>query len=54
MHDAAERANTRLKETLAALQLITPSPTRIGAITQATLLLLHLEHDRPLPAGYMK
>ena len=27
---------------------------RIGAITEAALVLLHLEHDRTLPSGYAK
>jgi hypothetical protein len=52
VHGVAERANALLKETFAALQMISLDPGRIGAITKAALVLLHLEHDRPLPGGY--
>jgi hypothetical protein len=52
VHGVAERANALLKETFAALQMISLSPERIGAITKAALVLLHLEHGRPLPGGY--
>lgn len=52
VHGVAERANALLKETFAALQLVSLSPTRIGAITKAALVLLHLEHRRPIPGGY--
>lgn len=52
VHGVAERANALLKETFAALQMISLAPGRIGAITKAALVLLHLEHDRPLPGGY--
>ena len=51
VHGAAERANTLFKEAFAALQTVSLSPTRVGAITKAALLLLHLEHDRPCPAA---
>ncbi len=54
MHGVAERANALLKETFAALQRVSLSPTRIGAITKAALVLLHLVYDRPLPGGYTK
>jgi DDE superfamily endonuclease len=54
VHGVAERANALFKETFAALQKISLSPTRIGAITKAALVLLHLEHNRPLPGGYTK
>jgi hypothetical protein len=54
VHGVAERANALLKETFAALQRVSLSPTRIGAITKAALVLLHLEHDRPLPGGHAK
>jgi hypothetical protein len=54
VHAPSERANALLKETFAALQLVSLSPTRIGAITKAALVLLHLEHGRPLPGGYAK
>jgi hypothetical protein len=47
VHGVAERANALLKETFAALQLVSLSPTRIGAIVKAALVLLHLEHGRP-------
>jgi hypothetical protein len=52
VHAPSERANALLKETFAALQMVSLSPGRIGAITKATLVLLHLEHGRPLPGGY--
>lgn len=52
VHGVAERANALLKETFAALQKISLDPWRIGAITKAALVLLHLEHHRPLPGGY--
>ena len=52
VHAPAERANALLKETFAALQRISLSPTRIGAIAKAALVLLHLEHGRPLPGNY--
>ncbi|HET9169300.1 MAG TPA: transposase family protein [Actinospica sp.] len=51
VHGVGERANALLKETFAALQQVSLSPTRIGAIAKAALVLLHLEHDRPLPGG---
>jgi hypothetical protein len=54
VHGIAERANALLKETFAALQKISLAPTRIGAIVKAALVLLHLEHNRPLPGGYTK
>ena len=52
VHGVAERANALLKKTFAALQLVSLSPTRIGAITKAALVLLHLEHRHPVPGGY--
>jgi hypothetical protein len=52
VHGVAERANALLKETFAALQMVSLSPERIGAITKAVLVLLHLEHGRLLPGGY--
>lgn len=52
VHGVAERANALLKETFAALQKISLDPWRIGAIVKAALVLLHLEHDHPLPGGY--
>ena len=54
VHGVAERANALFKETFAALKMVSLSPTRIGAITKAALVLLHLEHGRPLPGGYAK
>jgi hypothetical protein len=54
VHGVAERANALFKETFAVLQMVSLSPTGIGAITKATLVLLQLEHDRPLPGGYAK
>jgi hypothetical protein len=47
-----ERANALLKETFAALQKVSLDPWRVGAIVKAALVLLHLEHGRPLPGGY--
>ena len=52
VHGVAERANALFKETFAALRMVSLSPGRIGAITKAALVLLHLEHDRPLPGSY--
>lgn len=52
IHGIGERANALLKETFHALTLVSLSPTRIGGIVKAALVLLHLEHDRPLPGGY--
>jgi hypothetical protein len=52
VHGVAERANAPLKEVFAALQRVSLSPTRIGAMTKAALVLLHLEHGRPIPGGY--
>ena len=54
VHGIAERANAPLKENFAALQLVSLSPTRIGAIVKAALVLLHLEHGRPPPCGHTK
>ena len=47
-----ERANSLLKTTFKALRHVGLDPWRIGTITKAALVLLHLEHDRPLPGGY--
>ena len=52
VHGVAERANALLKEAFAALQKISLDPWHVGAITKAALVLLHLEHGRPLPGGY--
>ncbi|HEV2636325.1 MAG TPA: transposase family protein [Actinocrinis sp.] len=52
VHGIGERANALLKETFHALALVSLSPTRIGGIVKAALVLLHLEHNRPLPGGY--
>jgi hypothetical protein len=49
---AGERANALLKETFTALRKVSLDPWRIGAIAKAALVLLHLEHHRPLPGGY--
>lgn len=51
VHGIAERANALLKETFAALQNVSPDPSRIGDIAKAALVPLHLEHDRPSPAA---
>jgi hypothetical protein len=50
VHAIAERANSLLKTTFKALRRVSVCPWRIGAITKAALVLLHLEHGRPLPA----
>lgn len=42
----AERGNALLKTTFAALRRVTLCPWRIGAITAAALVLLHIEHNR--------
>jgi hypothetical protein len=52
VHGVGERANSLLKTTFKALRRVSLDPWRIGAITKAALVLLHLEHDRPLPGGY--
>src|SRR5699024_3858791 len=45
-----ERANALLKTTFKALRHISLNPWRIGAITQAALVILHTQHQQPLPA----
>jgi hypothetical protein len=52
VHGVAERANALLKGTFAALQIVSLDLSRVGAIVKAALVLLHLEHGRPLPGGY--
>jgi len=42
----AERGNSLLKTTFKALRRVSLCPWRIGAITAATLVLLHHMHDR--------
>ncbi|WP_193394036.1 HARBI1 family protein [Pseudonocardia sp. HH130629-09] len=42
----AERGNSLLKTTFKALRRVSFCPWRIGAITAAALVLLHVEHDR--------
>jgi hypothetical protein len=42
----AERGNSLLKTTFKGLRRVTLCPWRIGAITAAALVLLHIEHDR--------
>ena len=42
----AERGNALLKSTFAALRRVTLCPWRVGAITAAALVLLHVEHNR--------
>jgi hypothetical protein len=42
----AERGNSLLKTTFKALRRVSLCPWRIGAITAAALVLLHVEHDR--------
>ena len=48
VHGVAERANSLLKTTFKALRRVSVYPWRIGTITKAALVLLHLEHGRPL------
>lgn len=50
IHGIGERANSLLKTTFKALRRVSLDPWRIGDITRAALVLLHLEHNRPLPA----
>jgi hypothetical protein len=45
---SAERANALLKRTWKALERVTLDPWRIGAITAAALVLLHLQRPRPV------
>jgi hypothetical protein len=52
VHGVAERANSLLKTTFKALRRVSVCPWRIGAIAKAALVLLHLEHDRPLPSRH--
>ena len=42
----AERGNSLLKTTFKTLRRVSLCPWRIGAITAAALVLLHIEHDR--------
>jgi hypothetical protein len=44
----AERGNSLLKTTFKALRRVSLCPWRIGAITAAALVLLHIEHDRTI------
>jgi hypothetical protein len=41
-----ERANALLKMTFKALRNVSLSPSMIGRIVAAALVLLHFEHDR--------
>jgi hypothetical protein len=52
VHALAERANSLLKTTFKALRRVSLCPWRIGAIAKAALVLLHLEHGRPLPGRH--
>ena len=52
VHAIAERANSLLKTTFKALRRVSVCPWRIGAIAKAAIVLLHLEHGRPLPARH--
>lgn len=52
VHAAAERANSLLKTRFKALRRVSLCPWRVGAIANAALVLLHLEHGRPLPARH--
>lgn len=46
VHGVCERANSLLKITFKALRRVSLDPWRIGAITRAGLVLLHLEYGR--------
>lgn len=52
VHGIAERANSLLKTTFKALRRVSLCPWHISSISKGALVLLHLEHDRPLPGGY--
>jgi hypothetical protein len=52
VHAVAERANSLLKTTFKALRHVSVCPWRIGAIAKAALVLLYLEHGRPLPTRH--
>jgi hypothetical protein len=52
VHSRSERANSLLKTTFKALRRVSVCPWRIGAIAKAALVLLHLEHGRPLPGRH--
>lgn len=55
IHDArgiGERADSLLKTTFKALRHVNLDRWRIGVITKAALVPLHVEHDRPLLGGY--
>lgn len=47
-----ERAKSLLKTTFKVLRHVSLDPWNISALTKAALVLLHLEHDRPLPGDY--
>lgn len=57
VHGVAERANARTRERAVQgdlrgpFQTVSLSPTRIGAITKAALVLHHFKHDRAPPPG---
>jgi hypothetical protein len=42
----AERGNSLLKTTFKALRRVSLCPWRVGNITAAALVLLHIEHNR--------
>jgi hypothetical protein len=48
VHAPSERANSLLKTSFKAMRRVSLDPWRIGAIANAALVLLHLEHDRSL------
>jgi DDE superfamily endonuclease len=52
VHRITERANSLLKTTFKALRHVSLCPWRIGPITQAALVVLHLEHHRPIPGSH--
>ena len=52
VHSRSERANSLLKTTFKTLRRVSVCPWRIGAIAKAALVLLHLEHGRPLPSRH--
>jgi len=52
VHAIAERVNSLLKTIFKALRRVSTCPWRIGAIAKAAIVLLHLEHGRPLRARH--
>ena len=51
-HSIGQRTNSLLKTTFKTLRRISLRPWHIRAITKATPVPLHLEHNRPLPGSH--